>query len=664
MKKIFKLLSLIVVFCYVFSFSVHANTNNKAKIYIDKSLLMEGVYNEYSINFNIYENMKFKDGKFSLDFSVSKVMDYKYSAMIVYLNGSPIGTYELYPLKGKSTVLEIPLKKENIQEGFNQITIKAFHKISDGACLLDEANIANWISIKDTSFVEFSYEMISADLQLTDLPLYYTNEYNKEDFELVIGKEVDKDESNAAVNIVRSLQKLGKSKVNNYKVKTISDFTKKNDSIVVMKYDNLPKEIKNALGDVKDINTKALVQFIKSPYNSNKVMLVITSNDTSKLIYGARVIGNKKYLNNVQSKLLIENYEEEINNDENKKITLNDMGYGNSTQYGRGELKYNYFYTIPDELEFLGGNLKLRLSYSPNIDNENSKVVVKINDILIGEYLLEKNNYNNYELNIPLDKLPLQDIKRLDIRVSMILSGEDKCIESSDKLLQGTIYNNSEIEIVTKNRKVFNIDNYRGIFATGKVSEIVVPRSIEYLEIASDIIKQIDGQFNLLFSDNVQSIERNGIIIGTPEDNKLVNLLNTNSNIKFNSNNENYSTYEPLSIVEGSNKDISTIEIMDSPWNKKNKLVVFKSTAKENLIRDSKYLSQYEYSDILTGSEATVNGSRTNTTEAVVQKVSKLEYFKSYFTGERRVILELCIFTILTISGMSLFYLIRKRRKK
>lgn len=671
MKKLKKAIAI-----YMFIFLLFSNVEvmaverlYKEDVYINQGILMNGVRNSYDLKFNIEKNMVLNSLYLNLDFDVSPISEYLHSSMVIYLNNKPIGTYNLHDLRGQNNVIKLEINKDYVKKGENLIRIGVFHGITKEQSSLDEINTANWININNSTYLHLEYIEDKASYKISDFPYPFIKSYNKSNFSIVISDDLIIEESKAAVNLVSSIAKSSKSNIENYKIITKESLnsTINEDLIFLMNYNSLPSEIQAVFSEdeIGILNSNVIIKLVQSPYNEENISMVITSLNNKLLNEGSLILGEKDYISKINSnRLIVNEYEKNNEYKLNNKITLEELGYGTELIYGTKSNIAKYYYKYPVDKEVISGEITLNISHSPNIDFENSKIGIKVNGEFLDERLLEK-DAEKEKIKLIIPEELLKGKKAIMLEVIANINGFTEYASKEDEKRWIQIDKGSYFDLQYRDIKDITLDVYGAAFIKDKKIEdldVIIPQNINYINLASKIsefigMETLSGQsINLVYDSEIANTEKNAIIIGMPEDNNLVKNLNSSSSIKFNDEYTDYLNNKELAILEYNTEDISTIEIIKSPWNKKKNIILFKSLDFDNLSRDVKYLSDTSYIDPSKGTEVAI-GKDYLTTDSnkkeVIEGNDILRKIESYLVGDRKRIIIIFVGTLVIILGIS-----------
>lgn len=105
-------------------------------------------------------------------------------------------------------------------------------------------------------------------------------------------------------------------------------------------------------------------------------------------------------------------------------------------------------------------------------------------------------------------------------------------------------------------------------------------------------INSHNGNINVIrgkeFSDKYK--DTNIVVFGVPHNNSVIKMLNNNLNIKFDKNYSNFISNDKISFIDDYGKNISTIQLIKSPYNNQKNIMVISSMNEKNLYLGMDYL--------------------------------------------------------------------------
>jgi hypothetical protein len=118
---------------------------------------VSGVFQSYEYYFNTANYWDIQDGCFlELVFSRTDLEIDENSTLSLLINDYPIYSTYIARYEKYKACIKIPIPKEKINEGFNEITLKTYQRITDDSCE-DRMNPANYLVYHAESYVHIEY---------------------------------------------------------------------------------------------------------------------------------------------------------------------------------------------------------------------------------------------------------------------------------------------------------------------------------------------------------------------------------------------------------------------------------------------------------------------------------------------------------------------------
>ena len=297
-------------------------------------------------------------------------------------------------------------------------------------------------------------------------------------------------------------------------------------------------------------------------------------------------------------------------------MNFKDLGYDNITLKGPFTQESIIDISIPKSKEVKeGSKINLNIRYGENLDFERSLVTIYVNNIPIGSKKLTKENANNdtVELNLPKETLN-QNYYQIKIVFNLELL-DLACVTRDTDNPFAYISNESYIEFDYNDTNNLTMKNYPYPFVKDdKVNDtvVVVPDKLDstaLTQIGSIIsyighsIKYNNGDIRFLKSSDLKSDDKksNLIIIGTPTNNFTIKDVNKYLNLKFNKDYVGFESNEKIKFIGEYSKQLSSIQLTKSPYNKDKGMMVIVSTEMKDLALSTRYLNDLDLTKSLKG---------------------------------------------------------------
>ncbi len=334
--KLFKqLVSTFIILSLLFSFFNISYGYEKVEVKnifpLQKDTSIQGVFGSTDFFFNKYKYWDLNQNNYiQLHFTQTELIKYDASSLTIYLNDIPLKSI---PLSHKKTevILKVDLPKDKISTGYNKISIKAFHKISDNLCA-DRMNEGTWIVIHKDSFIHLEYNYLNDTPAIKEFPYPYMIEERDsiENSYIVIPDNPKLEEVKGALKMSSLLSQKAPFENTSFKIlnySSLNELHKRSNLIFIGTYNNISTDFKDKI-DIVD-NNSGYIKEVKSPYNINKNILIVSGNIEKSL----NALSKENLVS--QMKESTQKIDFDINNNninssqENSNITFKDLNYEN-----------------------------------------------------------------------------------------------------------------------------------------------------------------------------------------------------------------------------------------------------------------------------------------------------------------------------------------------
>lgn len=611
MKKVI-LGAMIFILCFIkVSFAEDIRVRNYK---FEKEVSINGVIGSSSKFFNIEKTWDVGDVTLNLNFNKSQIINGDVSSLSILINDIPIKSIKLDGKKDYKETLKVQIPKNYLIEGYNEIKIKIYKTISDKICQ-DDNNTGNWIVLNKESYISVRYKNKNSSNLIKEYPYPYINLNEDEtlDTTIIVPDNIDRGELSALFNISSNFGNLVKDESLKFNVKLYSESkNEKNNIIYIGKPENTKEEILKFLTNEerKLASSNCIVKQIISPYNNQKKMLMIIGSKDEDIIKASNLLTNKELSKQILSESVTVNKDTNVETIVNKKnnthLKLKDIGYSNVLLEGPFTQEAIFDIKIPDgKIIEDDAKIVINLRYAKNLDFERSLATVYVNNSPIGSQKLEKQLADGHiiELKMPKDVLH-GDYYQVKISLNLIVK-DVACVTRATNSPWGYILNSSYLNLPMKDTISNKLQYYPYPFIKDKsyndltivVQDKINSRDIKWISnIAIDMGKRVEennGRINIVKSNDFDQKYKNDnlIVLGTPLSSNLIKDMNNSFNIKLN---EDYSSFVPndkINLLDNYAKDISTIQLIQSPYNKDKRVLVVSAINQVDLQVGMNYLT-------------------------------------------------------------------------
>ncbi|QZY53795.1 cellulose biosynthesis cyclic di-GMP-binding regulatory protein BcsB [Crassaminicella profunda] len=602
-----KRIMVVFIIC-LFMSTVIVNSETKEKVYIknyqfNQDIEVKGILGGYTFFFYVDKYWEIQKNVYlELIFSQSDIKEYKHSTLNIYLNDTPIKSVSLFDKKANREVIRIKLPAEKIKNDYNAVKIKTYHRITDEPCA-DDINPANWLLLHKDSHVHINYKEKKDPSGLKEYPYPYFIEGADEPIKAIITvpSQQTQNEMTSAMKLAADFGRRVPFK--NLDIKMIpfnelSEKDKKTHHLICISHKlNLPKDFLPYISDDENLKDKVMMKEVVSPYNKNKRLLLILSDDEDKLIKAVEILGEERLVLQMKKNIqYITDRDEKPQTDrrDDGKITMKDLGYMDHTIEGILYQQANYGVNIPKGRRIKeDAFVNIHMRYSKILNFNRSSVAIYLNDIPIEDKPLSYERAKDDYLSIKIPK-ELRNNSYLELKVVFYLEPKEfDCNRQRNSNIWAVVLKDSNFDLPYEFTNERYFENYPSPFIReGKFNDllVVLPENINTQELS------MAGNMIAFMAHNIKGLEdlkvikpheftkedeqKNIILLGSPKENKLIAKINENLHIQFDDELNQLMANKKIGLLEDFNKDAATIQIIQSPWNEK-KSVMLVSGAKE-----------------------------------------------------------------------------------
>ncbi|MCC0696752.1 cellulose biosynthesis cyclic di-GMP-binding regulatory protein BcsB [Clostridioides sp. ES-S-0048-02] len=634
MKKFVVLIVSLVLFFSNIAFvdEVKADETKVKNYKFERDVTIDGVIGSNSTFFEVNKNWDVEEVLFNLNFSKSQILNGDVSSLTILINNVPIKSIKLNAKKDYKDTLKVSIPKDYIIQGYNEIKVKAYKTISDKICQ-DDSNTGNWMVIHKESYTSIRYKQKKLGNSINEYPYPYIEieENFKLDTTLVVPDNMSRGESTAVFNLASEFGKITQNDKLQFDVKLYSEMKNWSDDniIYIGKPENTAEEILNILSAKEQtlLSPNCIIKQINSPYNNNKKMLVVIGSNEEDLIKASKVLIDNRLSNQILSSSILVNKDTNIKTDGEQELnlghmTLEELGYADILLEGAFSQQALFDVRIPKGRKLNNGSkIVLNLRYSDNLDFDKSLVTVYINDVVVGSKKLDRAYSDNDKLEL---KIPKDIDNKNYYQVKLVFNLNIKnlnCVTRESNNPWAYVSNSSYLELSTKENQSLNFESYPYPFVKNdrfndltvimpdySGSQAMTWMSRLGVNLGANISSH-EGNINVIRGKEFinKYKDTNIIVFGVPLNNSVIKMINSNLNVKFNKNYSNFLSNDKISFIDDYGKNISSIQLIKSPYNNQRNIMVISSIDEKNLYLGMDYLLNKSQGNDLKGDTLTID---------------------------------------------------------
>lgn len=522
-----------------------------------------------------------KQATLNLNYQVSQLASNQTSSITVEVNG--VKFYSFRPKKSnmlQTKSINIPL---NLLQGSNNLRIIGQIQMVKNNTLQSDQTPANWLTIYNSTNVNFHYVLQEAQDKINSFYDYFTgaDTINNQQCAVTVPDQPTNSELTAATYALSGFSRTITTENSDIPICSNSS-SKANNSlyrVVIGLYKDLPSDFQHVI-DANKLNNAAI---IKTVINNNKHYLIITANSNSLLIKASRYAANKQLMMESQCPEVTvtantQTFTAEKPNNGDFQLTKQDL-----TVVGSGHQEATFFVNMPTNLTNTAGSLiKLSMRYAKNLNFARSLVTVSVNNQIIGSQKLTASEANNDNLVIKVPaNLALSGQFVVRVAFDLIQPGTNQTAQTDGQTPWATVENTSFAYIQSKPVTSQLFSNYPSLFLNNDAYDnlvVIRPNKMNnnYFAALSNIFN-LFGSYTLsntgkityqtgIPSENTRK-NHNMIVIGSPQATPFIKKLNDHFYMKYNSNYQYFLSNEKMSIAPSYGRTLGTAQLLRSPYN-------------------------------------------------------------------------------------------------
>jgi hypothetical protein len=568
-------------------------------------------------------------------------------ALTVTFNDVTIGSIPMDQLGTNTVEFQLPAEAlvSNRQDGRHQLAILLNAQFS---CVY---SLHALISIKETSLFNLLFEASSPQLDLSKLPapFFLRNSLVPDSTLVVVPDQPSEIELQSALNLLAGFGSMISEPyaIDMVTVGQLTDANKADSNLVfVGKPEGLGalSEAKFPLaasaggfaGMAPDSSTDGILQMALSPWNDNKVILLVSGMDDAAVAKAAQAVSAGNIFVFENPALAYVSSVQPINQaiPVVQDFTLENLGYATQTLNNIGLNTVDYqFNAAKEQVAGSGGYIDLAYYHSGMISYGVSALSVRLNDQIIGSAVFNKESetLTTERMNIPTGVLRYGD-NRLSISTSLLADTTCDTSGLSDPWLvisdQTSLHLPAGTPVLPASQKTVDLKFFPGMFMTrsdlGDLTFVLPQGQLASWKVAGQLAYDLGWNANPLISnirvayaDNVSSDVRSQsslIVIGKASDLPFLAEFNDQLPAPFDLT-TNSASERNMQIVYRipSGVSVGYLELLTSPYNLEKLILVASANDDNGLAMAGNTLTQGPLQARLAGHFAVTNGVQVAT---------------------------------------------------
>ena len=563
-----------------------------------QNIVLQGIFERSGYFFKV---QKYWDTVYALaqiEYTVSPLIaDDVPASLTFFINDQPIYSCSVKYENGASQIVYVPIPEKFLKEGFNEFAITGYVRLYDEDGCLDDFSGANWISISASSFVEVGYDLTDFSSKLSYYPYPLISSVDQIGADLTVFVPTDASEEELRAGFLLRAD-LGNETTTEDRIafRTLAHYERSTgNALIVARLDRLPKD---AMEQYEAIGEKFEDGAVVFEYEKDGwYVIVVTAVDEKDLSEGACLlidedrISQEKYswafvpagsaqtvINNSTLSSLIENGETIKGITNQNGINFIGPFHQESTIY----LPFSGGFVLGE-----GGKIDIKMRYSDNLDFDRSLVTLYWGDTPVASKKLSHEFADNdtFSFLMPADVVGTHADS---IKITFDLEIQELyCTKRADQVPWAYVSGDSTFYLPSGFSSTYDLALRPYPFQVlGLYNNlvVVVPDAMSDTEYAlfgrmaaltgTNISPY--GSMHVKFVSNftLETENSNIILIGTWEDNAVIQALNDRLSFKFEDEGARFAGNDQLLLSRRYAEEISVLQIIRHPYQDKRAILV------------------------------------------------------------------------------------------
>lgn len=553
------------------------------------NVLFSGIFKTHRYYFQVPEYWDNQYAFAQIEVELSQLIQDVPASLTFMINSNPVATYKMDYRGGRTQVFYVEIPLEYLQTGYNAFDITGYVRLYDDDGCIDDFSGANWICIRESSFIQVGYDAVDPNRRISAYPYPFLSSLNENgsNTEILVSDVCDPAELAAALMLRADLASETELEDDITLARLSDSRAEKQQRVIVSLRDNLSAQYQAAAERAlngQSLSDRAMIHFLEE---DGANVLLITSDSGQALMEAARLLMDESRVSQEKSDLAFVSEDSSAairaqigSTMETGRLTLDallDSGLsfiGPFHQVGDIYLPFSGGYVLAES-----GMVDLKFRYSENLDFNRSMITVYWGDVPVGSKRLTRENAGGDTLSftMPDDVVGTYAGK---ITIAFDLEIPDLfCTPRMDEMPWAYVTSDSSFYLPVGVGASFTLEQRPYPFeVSSRFNDVnvVIPEHISAAEL--DALGRIValygedpsayGELTVSFADAMteQTKNKNLIVLGNFGDNSIIRELNDKLHFRYSDTGSNFRSNDVMVLSDSYARSITTLQLLPSPY--------------------------------------------------------------------------------------------------
>ncbi|MDY4755234.1 MAG: cellulose biosynthesis cyclic di-GMP-binding regulatory protein BcsB [Candidatus Faecousia sp.] len=601
----------------------------------EENVLFSGIYKTHRYYFQVDEYWDCQYAYAQIEVELSQLIQDVPASLTFMINNTPVATYKMDYRSGRAQVFFVEIPLEYLEEGYNAFDITGYVRLYDDDGCIDDFSGANWICVRESSFIQVGYEAMNPNRRISAYPYPFISSLDESgsSTEILVSDVCAPEELAAALMLRADLASETKLEDRIILARLSDSEAEKQQRVIVALRSNLSDRYRAAAEEALnggDLSDRAMIRFLEE---GDANVLLLTSDSGDALMEAARMLMDESRVSQEKSDLAFVQADASAliraqigSTMETGRLTLDsllDSGLsfvGPFHQVGDIYLPFSGGYVLAES-----GMVDLKFRYSENLDFSRSMITVYWGNVPVGSKRLTRENAGGDSLSFTMPddvvgtyagKITIAfDLELPDLFCTPRMSEMPWAYITSDSSFYlpvgvGANYTLSQRPYPFEVSSRFNDLN------------VVIPEHITAAELdALGRMVALYGEDPSPYGDLMVSYagsltqedkNHNLMVLGNFGDNALLQELNDKLHFQYSDTGSNFRSNDVMVLSDSYARSITTLQLLPSPYAEGRAVLVVGALDDDGMVNlrqflaDSKNVWKLEKDTVLIDSEQEV----------------------------------------------------------
>ena len=639
-----------------------------------EDVVFSGIFDTDQFYFRIRNYWKTQYAYARVQFTLSQLIGDGPASLTFSVNNTPIYSCKVDYNNGREQIVYVPIPLEMLRSGYNSFGVTGYVRIYDDEGCIDDLTGANWVRLEKSSFVEVGYDVTDPENKIAQYPYPFLSTTDEDGSETAVmtSDAVNESELSAAL-LLRADLSAETDKKDDITLTTAKNAAKYSKKIIISLLDNLSDTYRAQLPqDAGNLSDRAVI--VNFGKGDDRTMLIVSANGdclteaARLLVDDTRVTQESDTTAYVAKDASQQMLDAIAYSDENATYTLSSLAGGGLSYVGPFHQKQTVYLPFSGGYVLSGtGKIDLTFRYSENLDFDRSLITVYWGDTPVASKKLTKENAagDTMSFSLPADVI---GATAGSIQIVFDLELPDLfCTPRMDEMPWAYVAGTSTFYLPVGKTGTLSFDDQPAPFEmSNRFNEVtvVIPDNISETELNTL------GQVTALYGVNISaygSIEtvrakdfhgdttdRNLIVLGTYNDNSLLQQLNDSLSFKYTENGSRFADNDSQLFSADYAARLGVMQLLPPPYGEDRALLAVCAIDDDSMAQIESYLQEDENTWKLTDDAVLFDADgEIRTYKLLKEEESRTPDLKQFVENNKDTVL----FTVIAVAAMLLLLL-------